>query len=364
MKGVTARRRFVATLAVAPALWLGLAGRVRAAGLKADEQVMLFPSTARRLPDGRWFARVEAWVHELERKTGASQLFARYLGLDLGDLPAQDRARFEARTHLFRADSESGRVLQIRFASGLPMSLPASDSNGRVSTEVVVSAGASAPRAPRWLDYTVVLRNDVPRGFSGSALALPDRGLSVVSDIDDTIKHTQVHDKREMLLNTFARKFAAVPGMANWMRRCAMADSSARLHYVSGGPIQLYPAIAQFLREQAFPRGTVHLRTVDLAQEIFAAGVGARAHKLAAIGQLMSDFPQRRFVLVGDSGEQDPEIYGDLAREHRGRIVAVLVRNVTSEGADALRYVQAMRDLPRNVWTVFDEPNQLPDRWF
>ena len=364
MKGVTARRRFVATLAVAPALWPGLAARVRAAGLKADEQVMLFPSTARRLPDGRWLARVEAWVHELERNTGASRLFARYLGLDLSDLPAQDRARFEARTQLFRADSESGRVLQIRFASGLPVSLPASDSNGRVSTEVVVSAGASAPRAPRWLDYTVMLRNDDPRGFSGSALALPDRGLSVVSDIDDTIKHTQVHDKREMLLNTFARKFAAVPGMANWMRRCAMADSSARLHYVSGGPIQLYPAIAQFLREQAFPRGTVHLRTVDLAQEIFASGVSARGHKLAAIGQLMSDFPQRRFVLVGDSGEQDPEIYGDLAPEHRGRIVAVLVRNVTGEGADALRYVQAMRDLPRKVWTVFDEPNQLPSRWF
>jgi hypothetical protein len=53
-----------------------------------------------------------------------------------------------------------------------------------------------------------------------------------------------------------------------------------------------------------------------------------------------------------------------LARENRDRIVAVLVRNVTGEGADAVRYVQAMRDLPRKVWTVFDEPNQLPGRWF
>jgi phosphatidate phosphatase APP1 len=97
-------------------------------------------------------------------------------------------------------------------------------------------------------------------------------------------------------------------------------------------------------------------------QEIFGDVAGARVHKLAAIGLLLSDFPKRRFVLVGDSGEQDPEIYGELAREHRGRIVAVIIRNVTGEGADAPRYAQAMRDLPRKVWAVFDDPVQLPRR--
>lgn len=364
MKAVPARRRFMTTLAAAPAFWLGSTGWVRAASLKADEQVMLFPSTACRLADGRWRARVEAWVYELESRPGASQLFARYLGLDLSDLSAQDLARYEARTQLFRVDSESRRVLQIRFGSDLPVSLPASDSSGRVSAEVVVSAGTARPRVPRWLDYTVLMRNDDPRAFSGSALALPDRGLSVVSDIDDTIKHTRVRDQREMLLNTFARPFGAVPGMADWMRQCARADPSVSFHYVSSGPVQLYPPIAQFLQEQAFPRGSVHLRTIDLVQEIFGDVAGARAHKLAAIGLLLSDFPKRRFVLVGDSGEQDPEIYGELAREHRGRIVAVMIRNVTGEGADAPRYAQAMRDFPRKVWTVFDDPVQLPRRGF
>jgi phosphatidate phosphatase APP1 len=364
MKAVTARRRFVTTLAAAPALWLGSTGWVRAAGLKADEQVMLFPSTARRLADGRWRARVEAWVYELESRPAASHFFARYLGLDLSDLAAQDRARYEARTQLFRVDSESRRVLQIQFGSDLPVTLPPSDSSGRVSAEVAVSAGTARPRGPRWMDYTVLMRNDDPHAPSGSALALPDRGLSVVSDIDDTIKHTGVRDQREMLLNTFARPFGAVPGMADWMQQCARADRSASFHYVSSGPIQLYPPIAQFLQEQAFPRGSVHLRTVDLVQEIFGDGSGARAHKLAAIGQLLSDFPKRRFVLVGDSGEQDPEIYGEIAREHRGRIVAVIIRNVTGEGADAPRYRQAMWDLPRSVWTVFDDPVQLPRRGF
>jgi phosphatidate phosphatase APP1 len=217
---------------------------------------------------------------------------------------------------------------------------------------------------PHWLDYTVLTRNDDPPAFMGSVLALPGQGLSVVSDIDDTIKHTQVRNRREMLLNTFARQFTAVPGMAEWMQQCSSAEASTSFHYVSGGPEQLYPVIAQFLQEQAFPQGTVHLRTVDLSREVFASGTGTRAHKLRVIGQLLDDFPQRRFVLVGDSGEQDPETYAEIARGHRERIVAVLIRNVTDEGAESPRYAAAMRDLPPKLWIVFDEPGQLPSCGF
>jgi len=166
------------------------------------------------------------------------------------------------------------------------------------------------------------------------------------------------------LLNTFAREFVAVPGMAAWMQRCAAAGPTASFHYVSGGPHQLYPALAEFLQAQAFPPGTVHLRSVDLAHEAFAAGAGTRVHKLAAISRLLSDFPRRRFVLVGDSGEQDPEIYGELARAHRGRIAAIFIREVTVARTDDARYAQALRDLPRELWTVFTDPGRLPTSGF
>ncbi|HQR22288.1 MAG TPA: App1 family protein [Burkholderiaceae bacterium] len=362
IKPSATRRRFVVTLASAQALWSSPFRWAQAAGLQADEQVMLFPSTARRLLEGHWLARVEAWVHELESRPGASRIFARYLGLDLSDLPTQDRARFEARTRLFRVASKDRRVLRIKFGTDAPVLLPASDESGRVSAEVVVSAGPFA--GPQWLDYSVMARNEAPAAFTGSVLALPDRGLSVISDIDDTIKHTQVRDRREMLLNTFARPFTPVAGMADWMRQCATADASTSFHYVSGGPEQLYPAIGEFLQDEAFPRGTVQLRTVDLTKEVFASGAGTQAHKTAVIGRLLRDFPQRRFLLLGDSGEKDPETYAEIAREHRDRIIAILIRNVTGEDAHSPRYMTAMRDLPRKLWTVFDEPGQLPIRGF
>ena len=144
------------------------------------------------------------------------------------------------------------------------------------------------------------------------------------------------------------------------MRRCAAADPAVSFHYVSGGPHQLYPALAAFLQAEDFPQGTVHLRSIDLAAEIFSAGSDTRPHKLAVIGQLLGDFPGRRFVLVGDSAEQDPEIYGELARVHPDRIAAILIRDVTGEPFDAPRYAAALRGLPDGMVRLFTDPGQLP----
>ena len=347
---------------------LSLGSVADAQELKRDEHVMLFPTTARSLADGRTQSRVEAWVYERERRPGAATLLALGLGLDLSDLSPVDRARYEGRTQLFRIDSEGRRELRVRFGSEAPVRLPATGADGRVSATVVLRRGPDAgPRGvdrPQWLDYSVVPTAGDPRRFAGRVLWLPASGLSVVSDIDDTIKRTQVRERREMLLNTFAREFMPVPGMAAWFGRIAAADPAASFHYVSGGPHQLYPALAEFLLVQAFPAGTVHLRSVAIGQEIFNAGSGTRTHKLAVIGQLLQDFPQRRFVLVGDSGEQDPEIYGELVRAHPGRIVAIAIRDVSGEPADSPRYVEAMHKVPRERWRVFTAPDNLPNGGF
>jgi len=356
----------IAVVAAVAGLLLG--ATAVAQELRGDEHVMLFPSTAHSLVDGRTEARVEAWVYERERRPGAATLLALWLGIDLSDLSPVDRARYDARTQLFRIDSESRRVLRVRFGDSAPIRLPATGSDGRVSAMVMLPGGTIAATEgadrPQWLDYSVVPTVGDPRRFDGRVLRLPANGLSVVSDIDDTIKRTQVRDRREMLLNTFAREFAPVPGMAAWFGRIAAADPAASFHYVSGGPHQLYPALAEFLKVQAFPNGTVHLRSVEVGQEIFRAGNGTHAHKLAVIGQLLKDFPGRRFVLVGDSGEQDPEIYGELARAHPTQIVAIMIRDASGEPTDSPRFAQAMRDLPRERWRVFSVPDDLPSGGF
>jgi phosphatidate phosphatase APP1 len=213
-------------------------------------------------------------------------------------------------------------------------------------------APASANAAS--LPFQVRMRPGDPREFPGHAVIVPAQGLSVVSDIDDTIKHSHVRDRHELMLNTFAREFTAVPGMAERYR--ALAAEAVALHYVSSGPIQLYPPLAAFLVDAGFPPGSVHLRDSTSLQNVVPTHAVSRAHKLSTIRTLLDDFPQRQFVLIGDSGEADPEIYGQLAREQPTRIVAIHIRDVTGDTRASDRYRSAFEGVAEERWSLFTQP--------
>lgn len=123
------------------------------------------------------------------------------------------------------------------------------------------------------------------------------------------------------------------------------------------------PPIGEFLRTSGFPDGSVHLRALALRPSALLDDDATSRHKHAEIAQLLADHPQRRFVLVGDSGERDPEVYGAIAREHPSRIDAVLIRDVTGESADAERYRLAFSGVATERWRLFVDPAALPLRW-
>lgn len=352
--------------------------RVRAAEpLEADERVLFLPSTARWLEDGRVEAEVHAWVYEPDHLRGLNTAFARYLGLRLSKMSPAAQLRFRQRAALFHAESEDGKQIDIVFGGGQPpLRLPPTDRAGRTQARVVVAPPAEATRDAPWLRF----RAEMPRGdlrraekdagppqvllppwgggpgaarswgpTDGHVLLVPPEGLSVVSDIDDTIKHTAVHSRREMLLNTFARPFEAAPGMATHYQRLARA-ADTRFHYLSASPIQLFPALSDFVRSAGFPPGSMHLRESTTWRTLVPGKQDSRRHKRGVIDQLLADFPLRRFLLVGDSGEADPEIYAELAREHPVRIEAVVIRDVTGEGRDAPRYRTAFDGIADARW--------------
>ena len=82
-------------------------------------------------------------------------------------------------------------------------------------------------------------------------------------------------------------------------------------------------------------------------------------YKLAVIEPLLRQFPRRKFILVGDSGERDPEAYGTLARSHPAQIEHIFIRDVTGEKADAARYRAAFRDVSAERWKIFLEPKEI-----
>lgn len=328
--------------------------------LRSTEQAQVFPSVAHRLRNGRLGVRVEAWVFQRERQPIRRFMLAKGLGLDWEDWSASDRKRFEARTALFGAEGKAGRVLALRWPGAAAQPLAPSDDDGRVRA-VVEHSGPVAPGG--WIKCLLEAGG---RQMEGRALWPGEQGLSIVSDIDDTIKVTQMLDKQQMLLNTFVREFVAAPGMAAWYQKIAAAapkPGGVAFHYLSGGPLQMQPALAPFFDRHQFPAGSLHLRAFSMRPDALLDKAATARHKLAELEQLLADHPRRRFVLIGDSGEKDPETYGTLARAHPHRVAAILIRDVSHLPSDAARFASAFGGLNAALWQVFDEPAGLPVRW-
>ena len=198
------------------------------------------------------------------------------------------------------------------------------------------------------------------RDMHGRSVLVGEKGISVISDIDDTIKISNVLDTKELLKNTFTSEFRVVPGMAGLY--AGWAGRGAAFHYVSGSPWQLYRFITDFLDENGFPPGSVHLkkfRLTDRSSIRFLVG-DQLEYKKKRIQNIIKDFPGRQFILSGDSGEQDPEVYAAIAMEFPRRIKAILIRNAgnlqSSKRIDDLK-----KTTPGISWHVFSSGNDLAD---
>jgi len=236
--------------------------------------------------------------------------------------------------------------------------------NGHFRAELRVAAASIEQRrspqqhAEGFLRYTAVTQQTDQRSFAGRVQLVSPQGLSVISDIDDTIKHTQVGDHRALLANTFLREFQSVPGMSELYR--AWAQQGIVFHYVSGSPWQIYLPLAEFLSAQQFPVGSVELKYFRLKDPSALSLVKSQEDtKMRAIEPILQAFPRRQFMLIGDSGEQDPEIYTQLARTHAPQIVAIFIRNVTQEQADNARIGPLRQGLDSVRFQLFDDPAQL-----
>ncbi|MEM8681756.1 MAG: App1 family protein, partial [Planctomycetota bacterium] len=183
-------------------------------------------------------------------------------------------------------------------------------------------------------------------------------GASVITDIDDTVKVTCVGKRIEMLNNTFVHPFRPVNGMPAAYRR--WGEAGAAFHYVSSSPWQLYKPLVEFLDEQGLPRGSFHLRTLQLqGPSLLRQLTGGKRSKKKAIRNILAWYPGRQFVLVGDAGEKDPEIYGSIARRHPVQVAAIFIRRVENANLSPLRFEKAFRGLPDHMGRLFDDPAEL-----
>ncbi len=329
--------------------------------IRSDEEILFFPTYGLLAEaTGQWRLDVHGQVFEPENSSTRRAALIAVLRAS-ADVGADDEAFREDRIRPFLVDNERGKSVTIEVA-GEQFDAGTSGANGHFSGAFAMTADSLRLPAgtSRIQDFKAILRVGDLRAFTGRVHLIAPRGVSIVSDIDDTIKHSQVTDKSELLKNTFLREFRAVEGMPELYSR--LADSDVAFHYVSGSPWQLYGPIDAFLSAAGFPQGTFHLKHFRLKDSSALELLSSQQEtKLAAITPLLHAFPERRFILIGDSGEQDPEIYGRIARQHADQIIGIFIRNVTGEASDAARFERAFRHVPRERWTVFDDVSEISE---
>lgn len=349
--------------------WSSLQAAEPVTKLKADEAVTLFPALGWRNPAGEgWLIEFHGWVYEREPRRASVAVLQKLLGLKLEDLSAEEKKYFKERSRWFLVDNERGKNLHVTF-EGLGIDLGKTDANGHSRGEVLVDwwlinglrlmAGrTNAPSVAGTNIVTLKLAEKDARKIQGAVHLIGEEGWTVVSDIDDTIKVTEVRDREAMVRNTFCKEFQPAEGMAQVYAE--WAEQGAVFHYVSASPWQLYPDLEAFRAAEGYPAGTFHLRDFRLKD---GSGVeflkGSGGFKPGEIGKLLARFPKRRFVLVGDSGEHDPEIYGELARKHPEQVVRVLIREVTGDEAEGERYRAAFQGVAREKWAIFKQPAEV-----
>ena len=88
------------------------------------------------------------------------------------------------------------------------------------------------------------------------------------------------------------------------------------------------------------------------------------AHKQAALEPILKAFPRRKFILIGDSGEQDPLIYGNFLRHRPQQVTGVFIRALNGETVENTRLQAAFADCDRQKWHVFQSPAEIQPEIF
>jgi len=159
----------------------------------------------------------------------------------------------------------------------------------------------------------------------------PTAEFGVISDLDDTVLRTNVQSLIRMLRATVfenARTRLPFRGVAAFYEALQGGSSGSAgnpIFYVSGSPWNLYDFLEEFLSVQRIPLGPLLLRDWGMKPR----PTSSAAHKLDRIEQILVMYPRMRFVLIGDSGEADPEIYRTIVARHPERILGAYIRNVT-----------------------------------
>ena len=163
--------------------------------------------------------------------------------------------------------------------------------------------------------------------------------FGIISDVDDTILQTHATNLLKAAQLTFLSSarmrlpFAGVAAFYHALQGGLGGNRPNPIFYVSSSPWNIYDLLIDFKELQNIPVGPLGLRDYGLDVGDGVA-INHHGHKMGLIETILATYPAMKFVLIGDSGQKDPEIYSEVLRKHPDRILQVFIRDVTTGKRD------------------------------
>jgi len=191
-------------------------------------------------------------------------------------------------------------------------------------------------KEPGWYPYELYWKRNEKR-YESEFYFSNDHETGVISDIDDTllISHsTRLIRKLALMLFRNAHTRKTIPLLANWHAYIRDLNDTAHprdFFYVSNSEWNLYDFLVDFFDINQLPKGVFFLKSLKKGfRELVTSGkVGHNGHKKASIEFLLRFFPQKKFILVGDNGQKDMEIYLEIVSKFHDRIKGVMIRKLS-----------------------------------
>jgi phosphatidate phosphatase APP1 len=256
------------------------------------------------------------------------------MGRVLADAPLGGPGENDSRWRNLRNSVQRFTTDEIR-RQPLRLTLDAQETRAITDDEGYYTATLAGMRPPEglWSAATVALEDGRLPTPQPVMYVHPDAGIGVISDIDDTVLDSSITDWKTAAQLTFlhnARTRKPLVGAALLYQALqAGLDGRGRVpvFYVSSSPWNLYDLLDQFMALNGLPPGPMRLRDFGLDPGMFIKSPG-HAHKLDRARELIERFPRLRWVLLGDSGQADAELYAEAAHDFGDRIAAIYIRDV------------------------------------